>query len=303
MQEKVKQSIQYLQDFCSDTYTILNSGGKDSAVLKELCLMAEVPFKQVHSLTTVDAPETVYYIREQQDIEIIRPKKSMWQLIVDKMIPPTRLMRYCCAELKETYGEGELLITGVRKAESNSRKRNNGIATIPDKRKKAYKAFKEINDDFDRIFTHTEKGGWILNNDNEAGRDIVEHCYRQYKVLINPIVDWEDADVWNFIQARKIKINPLYGRGFCRVGCIGCPMADKKRYSEFNMYPKYKQLYIHAFDRMIQNRLEHGKQPIWRNGEDCFRWWMGENPNQLRFEDVMQIKSDMVDIHYQYDPV
>ncbi len=96
MNDKVKQSIEYLKSFCSDTYTVLNSGGKDSAVIAELCRMADVLFKQVHNLTTVDAPETVYYIRSQ-GIEIIRPKLSMWKLIVKKMIPPTRLMRYCSA--------------------------------------------------------------------------------------------------------------------------------------------------------------------------------------------------------------
>ena len=158
MNDKVKQSIEYLKSFCSDTYTVLNSGGKDSAVVAELCRMADVPFKQVHSLTTVDAPETVYYIRSQ-GIEITRPKLSMWQLIVKKMLPPTRLMRYCCAEFKETYGEGELLVTGVRAAESRTRKDNGGLIKILDNTKKALKEFKEINEEFDKVFLKTDKGG------------------------------------------------------------------------------------------------------------------------------------------------
>lgn len=303
MNDKVKQSIEYLKNFCSDTYTVLNSGGKDSAVVAELCRMADVPFKQVHNLTTVDAPETVYYIRSQ-GIEIIRPKLSMWQLIVKKMLPPTRLMRYCCAELKENYGAGELLVTGVRAAESRTRKDNGGLIKILDNTKKALKEFKEINEEFDKVFFQNQYGGWILNNDNEADRDIVDHCYKQHKILINPIFEWSDRDVWDFIRERKIELNPLYSQGYCRVGCIGCPMGSTpNKYKEFNQFPQYKKIYIHTFDRMIQNRLDHGKPTVWKNGEECFRWWLGENPDQLRFEDIMTIKEEMLDIHYYYEPV
>ena len=80
----------------------------------------------------VDAPETGYFVREEKrkfeqmgiPYEIHYPKESMWQLIVRHVTPPTRLMRYCCADLKENTGEfGERIVTGVRKAESNNRKK------------------------------------------------------------------------------------------------------------------------------------------------------------------------------------
>lgn len=110
--------------------------------------------------------------------------------------------------------------------------------------------------------------------------------------------------MWDFIRERKIELNPLYSKGFCRAGCIGCPLGSIKNiYREFNQFPQYKKIYIHTFDRMIQNRLDHGKLTIWKNGEECFRWWLGENPDQLRFEDIMTIKEDMLDIHYEYEPV
>lgn len=132
----------------------------------------------------------------------------------------------------------------------------------------------------------------------------MEHCYKESKTMINPIIYWSDRDVWDFIRERKIELNPLYSQGYCRVGCIGCPMGSTpNRYKQFNQFPQYKKLYIHAFDRMIQNRLEHNKPTVWKNGEECFRWWMGENPDQLRFEDIMTIKEEMLDIHYEYEPV
>lgn len=47
---------------------------------------------------------------------------TMWNLIPRKLMPPTRLMRYCCAELKEGGGKGRWIATGVRWEESQKRK-------------------------------------------------------------------------------------------------------------------------------------------------------------------------------------
>ena len=105
--------------------------------------------------------------------------------------------------------------------------------------------------------------------------------------VVNPIIDWTDKDIWDYIADSKIECNPLYCEGFKRVGCIGCPMAASKgRYSEFYRYPKFKQMYIHAFERMLQNRIEGGLDiKSWRNGYDVFRWWLGENPMQEEFNE------------------
>ena len=44
---------------------VMDSGGKDSAVCRELVRRSGVPHEIMHNLTTADAPQTVYYIREQ----------------------------------------------------------------------------------------------------------------------------------------------------------------------------------------------------------------------------------------------
>ena len=114
----------------------------------------------------------------------------------------------------------------------------------------------------------------VLNNDDSESRRLVENCYRTHKTLVNPIIDWSDADVWGFVKHHGMKVNPLYAEGACRIGCIGCPMAGKGRYAQFARNPKYKENYIRAFDRMIKRRIETGKKPVWENGESCMRWWM-----------------------------
>lgn len=120
--EKEQRAIQYLKTFEpeSEPYYLCYSGGKDSDCIRILAELAGVRHDINHNLTTVDAPETVRYIRTIPNVIINRPELSMWQLIVKKKMPPTRLARYCCEELKEKGGKGRIKVTGVRWAVNHS---------------------------------------------------------------------------------------------------------------------------------------------------------------------------------------
>lgn len=266
-----------------EPYYLAYSGGKDSDVILALAELAGVRYEAVHNLTTADAPETVYYVRSKKNVKINKPDVSMWQLIPEKLMPPTRIVRYCCSELKERGGQGRRVITGVRWAESSNRKESSGVATIIGKPKRTQKKADEIGAEYKQ----NKQGGLILNNDNDKSRELVEHCYMQAKVMINPIVDWKDADVWEFLRYYGIEGNPLYQCGFDRVGCIGCPLPSRnQRYFEFNRYPKFKENYIRAFDRMLKVREERDLPTDWNTGEEVFKWWMEEDPTQLTFEEL-----------------
>lgn len=259
---------------------IATSGGKDSSVCLALAERAGIPYEVLHSHTTADAPETVYFVRNEfKRLEGMGVKcnislptykgapVTMWSLIPQKLMPPTRLVRYCCDVLKEQGGKGRFLVTGVRWAESNSRKNNRGIYESTPRNIK-----KKI----------------ILNNDNDDKRQLFESCALKAKRVCNPIIDWEDSDVWAYIRAEKIPVNPLYSCGFHRVGCIGCPMASAARWREFRRYPKYQAMYLRAIDRMIAERRRRGLPLTWENSEECFLWWMedGNLPGQISFDDL-----------------
>jgi 3'-phosphoadenosine 5'-phosphosulfate sulfotransferase (PAPS reductase)/FAD synthetase len=76
-------------------YYVCISGGKDSSVVHELCIMAGVTCEFVHNHTSVDHPETVCFVRREQKrlrehgyefrIEIPRGRngkhKTMWNKI------------------------------------------------------------------------------------------------------------------------------------------------------------------------------------------------------------------------------
>jgi phosphoadenosine phosphosulfate reductase len=261
---------------------ITDSGGKDSSVCKELALRAGIPFEVMHNHTTADAPETVRFVRQEArrfeklgikytiNMPTYKGKRtSMWGLIPQKLMPPTRLVRYCCSVLKETGGSGRFIATGVRWAESASRKNNRGI-------------YEKNGDKEHRI---------ILNNDNDDRRMLFENCRLKSKRTVNPIIDWSDTDVWQFLVDTKAPVNHLYAEGWCRVGCVGCPMAGQAgRIDEFNRWPKYKDLYLMAFKNLLAERTAKLKDTNWQTPEDVFNWWMEYDvlPGQMDISDFLE---------------
>lgn len=93
------------------------------------------------------------------------------------------------------------------------------------------------------------------------------------KRILNPIIDWTDDEVWEFIREYNVPYCKLYDEGYTRLGCIGCPMGSvQHRKEEFEKYPKYREAYIRAFDRMIANSYK----PVggWsKTGLEMFEKW------------------------------
>lgn len=115
------------------------SGGKDSDVILQLAKESGVPFRVTHNLTTADPPDNVYYIRrvfarlreEGIDCRIYVPKRSLWRIMRETLVIPSRVMRVCCSELKERkMPDAPYIVTGVRWAESAGRRAKSGIAMV-----------------------------------------------------------------------------------------------------------------------------------------------------------------------------
>ena len=101
----------------------------------------------------------------------------------------------------------------------------------------------------------------MLRLDNRENARMVEMCYKNHTTLINPIIDWTTAEVWEFIHKYNVPYCCLYDEGFKRLGCIGCPMGSaEQRRKEFERYPKYANLYKIAFQKMIENNLRKEEQ-------------------------------------------
>lgn len=269
--DKVQTAIQRLKAFePEEGYYLAFSGGKDSTCLKALANMAGVKYDAHYNATTVDPPELVRFIKQYHpDVEIVKPDIPMRKLIPKKKMPPTRLLRYCCAHYKEANGEGRVTLTGARWAESANRKNNQGAVTIFNK--KAAKIAEENGAEFKQ----TSKQGIVLNYDDAESRRTVEMCYRTHKTLVNPIIDWTDDDVWEFIKEQNLPYCSLYDEGWKRLGCVGCPMGGEAvMEAEFARWPSIRRIYIKAFEDCIKARKDSGLKCGWKTGEDLMRWWL-----------------------------
>lgn len=109
-----------------------------------------------------------------------------------------------------------------------------------------------------------------------AGRRAVEVCYKDTsKTYFNPIINWSDDEVWEFIADRDMPYCELYDQGWHRIGCLFCPMARKMRMVEAERYPRHVKAFIRSFEALYQDRkAKGGTVDRWRDGEDMFWWWM-----------------------------
>ncbi len=73
-------------------------------------------------------------------------------------------------------------------------------------------------------------GGWItgLRREQSAGRaagKAVEWDAEHGLYKISPLLEWTEAEVWQYIRARRLPYNRLHDREFPSIGCAPCTRA------------------------------------------------------------------------------
>lgn len=259
------------------------SGGKDSDVILQLAKESGVPFRVTHNLTTADPPDNVYYIRrvfaalreEGIEAKINIPKRSLWKIMRETLVIPSRLMRVCCGELQETkMPDAPYIVTGVRWSESAGRRAKSGIAIVHAE----HPPTSARCTGGERVAA----AAGLLTTDDASSRRLFEQCQMRGVRALNPIIDWSDDDVWSYLASRHIEGNPLYKEGWTRIGCVGCPLACRRaREIAFARYPKLYKAWHDAIAYVIARRREMGN-PMFLAGkevesvEDVLGSWDGK---------------------------
>ena len=255
LRKKMLHSVELLQKAekivlnydAENGYYLAFSGGKDSQALFHMAQLAGVKFRGHMNLTSVDPPEVIRFVKKNYpEVELIKPSKSIFQIAVEKQILPTKRVRWCCTEYKETAGAGKVTLIGIRKAESSRRAKRNEVEINNRKFSGNLDGLDEYRQEqkAKRARRKTkEQGVNITNADEEQTLGCI---HGKESLLISPIIYWTEKDVWEFLNnVVKVPHCSLYDEGWHRIGCIGCPMSSaKQKRIENERYPHIKRNWI-----------------------------------------------------------
>ena len=223
LQKKIDFAIKLLQSIPQDgDIEISYSGGKDSDVILELAKMAGIPYRAIYKATTIDPPKTIAHAREM-GAEVVRPKKTFFQLINEKGFP-TRVSRWCCSALKE-YKVCDRAIQGIRRSESR-------------KRAERYK-----EPEVCRVYSAKEKVKQYLPILEWTDQD-VEEFIKERNIKCHPL----------YYRGGQFDVTK-------RLGCMGCPLVSrKKRIQFFKDNPRWLKAWIRAGQkRYTSEKYQNGK--------------------------------------------
>jgi len=116
---------------------------------------------------------------------------------------------------------------------------------------------------------------WAESPRRKEQAKLASFCQKKSKRSINPIIDWTDSEVWEYIRTEQIPYCSLYDEGFERLGCVLCPLnRAKNKRRDWLRWPGLTKAYIKCFNEVIAIRNAEGLPTTWKTGEEMFRWWI-----------------------------
>jgi 3'-phosphoadenosine 5'-phosphosulfate sulfotransferase (PAPS reductase)/FAD synthetase len=213
------------------------SGGKDSTVLLHLVRSLYPDTKAVFVNTGLEWPEVVQFVRETENVEIIRPEMTFKQVLDTYGYPVTSKKIASMISTLQNPTEGNkvirnLYLTGIR----GDGKKATGSWKVPKKWKFLIKAPFKISDECCDVMkklpfkNYTKKTGLHPYVGTMASESrLREITYLQYgcnsfegKIQSRPLSFWLEEDIWGYIKKYNLKYATIYDKGQKRTGCMFC---------------------------------------------------------------------------------
>lgn len=258
MAEKTATAVELLRTWektaveCEPEYGFwgCESGGVRSAVMRQLCVLADVKVRWHYNPTSVDPPEVCHFIRDEYPDTVWdeRPPGFL-DAALEQGGVMARRGSWCWREFKSWGGEGKLKLISARWEES--------------------KRFRLL---WKKMMVYDPM---VWRGSAAVG------CW-----MWNPLVGWSVNDIWEFVRRGTVACCCLHDGGQKHVGCIGCPMRGRAALQrDFERWPGMADAWAGAFDRAwarkrafnVQRGPAKGLQWPGIQGierwEELFEWW------------------------------
>lgn len=236
LQKKIDRAIKLLRSIPlaeGEAVEVSYSGGKDSDVILQLVKESGIKYRAIYKNTTIDPPGTVAHARAM-GAEVIMPKESFFDIVAKRGFP-SRMLRFCCAELKE-YKVLDRAVQGIRRSESVKRAERYKEPELCRTYKKGGKAriYLPILD-----WTDTDVADFVADR----------------KIQCHPL--YYDAN--GRFHAER------------RLGCMGCPLASRRqRLEQFKAHPNLVKAWVRAAQRHIVSHPNSKSPQLHKDGYGLF---------------------------------
>lgn len=227
------------------------SGGKDS----HACLIEAVKkygadkIEAVFCDTGWEHPDTYSHITQtcsEMNVKLttLKGKYDFVSLSVYKKRFPSTNARFCTSELKMkpmidyilTLNDSCIIIQGIRSGESASRSKMEEECMY-------FKSYFQPN-----------KNG---KKETYRAKEIKEYCSKHDASVLRPIFKWNAQQVIDCILNSGQQPNPLYYKGFSRVGCFPCIMCRHSEVRQILKDEPMKQRLLNA-EKTMKESTERG---------------------------------------------
>ena len=92
-----------------------------------------------------------------------------------------------------------------------------------------------------------------------------------------PILNWQEWQVWEFIERCNLPFPMLYDIGFDRLGCIICPFHSESTGKKHSLYRQHWPKYFDTFEKYVNKlylkRQAQGRKMYYKSSEEFCRAW------------------------------
>jgi phosphoadenosine phosphosulfate reductase len=269
---KAEKAIQFMRSV-ADTYrkpkAVAYSGGKDSLCLLLLALEAlGDQFDVFFADTGIEFPETidnVFTTMNDLGIEnrlIYKKTEANWEIMLNKFGPPARDFRWCCKLLK--------LSPTAQIIRENYPE---GVVTFLGVRR--YESQPRAQEH--RVWKNPFVPG---------------------QIGASPIKNWTALHVWLYLLMKNAVVNPLYYKGFERIGCIYCPAMKLSELHEIK--ETHEHLYRFWMEFLNNWAKSNGYAEEWATYG--FWRWKKLVKGQIRVAEQLDLQINKLESHIDIQP-